>query len=156
MSTKPLNDKDFIGIIRNTPLVAIDLIIRNHKGEVLLGFRKNGPAKAKWFVPGGRIRKNERLNDAFKRITFSELNRVIERKEAQLQNVYEHIYRNESKFEVDGLDTHYVVLAYVIKEMEMLDLPENDQHSKFEWMKIDDILKNEDVHIHTKDYFLPA
>jgi len=46
-------------------LVSIDLIIRNARDEVLLGLRSNEPAKGFYFVPGGMIRKGERLGEAF-------------------------------------------------------------------------------------------
>jgi colanic acid biosynthesis protein WcaH len=50
-------------VIRLAPLIAIDLIIRSARDEVLLGLRKNEPAKGCYFVPGGMILKNERLAD---------------------------------------------------------------------------------------------
>jgi colanic acid biosynthesis protein WcaH len=59
-------------VIRLAPLVAIDLIIRNRRGEVLLELRNNEPAKGCYFVPGGMIVKNERLADAFARIAKNE------------------------------------------------------------------------------------
>ena len=45
-------------------LVSTDLIIRNARGEVLLGLRNNEPTKELFFVPGGIIRKQERLHEA--------------------------------------------------------------------------------------------
>lgn len=56
-----LSDEDFLNIIDKTPLIAIDLIIKNPDGDVLLGKKLNEPAKDKWFVPGGRILKNESI-----------------------------------------------------------------------------------------------
>jgi hypothetical protein len=43
-------------VIRLAPLVAMDLIIRNGHDEVLLGLRRNEPAKGCYFVPGGMMR----------------------------------------------------------------------------------------------------
>ena len=60
-----LNHDDFVEVVKKTPLVSIDLIVENDRNEVLLGFRKNEPAKNYWFVPGGRILKNERIAEAF-------------------------------------------------------------------------------------------
>jgi 8-oxo-dGTP pyrophosphatase MutT (NUDIX family) len=59
-------------VIRLAPLIAIDLIIRNARDEVLLGLRKNEPAKGRYFVPGGVILKNERLAEAFARLIKNE------------------------------------------------------------------------------------
>ena len=47
-----LKKEEFLETIKNTPLVAIDLIIENDSGEILLGKRNNNPAKNFWFVPG--------------------------------------------------------------------------------------------------------
>ncbi|HGT8289544.1 TPA: GDP-mannose mannosyl hydrolase, partial [Escherichia coli] len=49
----------FREVIQLTPLISIDLLIENENGEYLFGLRNNRPAKNKFFVPGGRIRKNE-------------------------------------------------------------------------------------------------
>ena len=49
-------------VVRLAPLVAIDLVIRNARGDILLGLRNNEPAKGCYFVPGGMILKNERLD----------------------------------------------------------------------------------------------
>ena len=55
----------FIEVVKNSPLVSIDLIVRNAQNEVLLGLRNNEPAKNYWFTFGGRIYKNERIAQAF-------------------------------------------------------------------------------------------
>ena len=62
-------DKHILEIIKATPLVSIDLIIRNPSHKILLGKRINRPAKDYWFVPGGRIIKNETIAHALKRIS---------------------------------------------------------------------------------------
>jgi len=56
-----LSKQDFMEVIERTPLVSIDLVIRDSKNRILLGRRKNEPAKGKWFVPGSRICKGESL-----------------------------------------------------------------------------------------------
>jgi colanic acid biosynthesis protein WcaH len=153
MNAIALSDNEFIQLIKNAPLIAIDLIVKNNKGEILLGLRKNSPAKSRWFVPGGRIRKGEKLDDAFRRITKNELNQSFDRGKAKLLNIYEHIYENENKYSIEGLDTHYVVISYVIEDTQTLYLVENDQHSKFIWMNVEELLSNDSVHIYTKYYF---
>jgi colanic acid biosynthesis protein WcaH len=83
-----LNKDEFAQVVRNTPLVAIDLIIRDPDRCVLVGLRTNEPAKGKWFVPGGVIMKYERLADVFARIVKAEIGF-----EASIGiGVYEHLY----------------------------------------------------------------
>jgi colanic acid biosynthesis protein WcaH len=50
-----LDDTTFKTVIASTPLISIDLVVKNTKGEYLLGYRNNRPAQGFWFVPGGRI-----------------------------------------------------------------------------------------------------
>ena len=64
-----LDSATFLKIVELTPLVSIDLIVFNDKDEVLLGYRKNRPARDSWFVPGGKILKDERIHQAFRRIS---------------------------------------------------------------------------------------
>lgn len=150
--TFPLSDLEFKEVIKNTPLISIDLIIKNNKEEILLGYRKNAPAKDNWFVPGGRIWKNETLDNAFKRITKSELGQEIERKNASFYKVSQHFY-DDNKFEITGLSTHYVVISYQIDNFNQVQLTKDDQHSQFRWFKTDELLALPDVHQNTKDYF---
>ena len=67
-----LSNKDFQNIINMTPLVALDIIIR-FNNKILLGKRINEPAKGYYFIPGGRILKNESLEKACLRLTKKEL-----------------------------------------------------------------------------------
>jgi colanic acid biosynthesis protein WcaH len=73
MRSRYLDQDEFALVVRNTPLVSIDVIIRVPAQRVLGGLRTNEPAKGKWFVPGGVVRKYERLADAFARIVKGEL-----------------------------------------------------------------------------------
>ncbi|MCX6928056.1 MAG: hypothetical protein NT154_33320 [Verrucomicrobia bacterium] len=45
-----LEPQDFETVIRSTPLIAIDLVVRSADGRVLLGRRRNEPAKGCLFV----------------------------------------------------------------------------------------------------------
>jgi colanic acid biosynthesis protein WcaH len=146
-----LEKEQFSSIIKNTPLVSLDLVVRNNKNEILLGKRTNKPAKGYWFVPGGRIRKDESLDNAFTRLTETELGMAIERKTARFIGPYEHFYQDNT-FN-DQFSTHYVVLGYEVHMDEIInDLP-NDQHEQYRWITETDLLQADDVHIHTKWYF---
>lgn len=149
-----LDDETFRSIVASTPLISIDLIIQNCKGEVLLGQRINRPAQGLWFVPGGRILKNETMDAAFRRLTGDELGRAFQRNEAHMLGAYEHFYAN-SVFGDSGdtLDTHYVVLAYqlVLAEGESLQ-PPHIQHDAYRWWPLADAQASEEVHDNTRAY----
>ena len=91
-----MDHRDFESVVRLTPLVAIDLIVRSPDGRVLLGRRNHEPAKGSFFVPGGRITKNETLAAAFKRISRAEIGVEKTIEAARFLGVYEHFYRTNS------------------------------------------------------------
>lgn len=47
----------FRTVIASTPLVSIDIVISDLAGRILMGKRRNDPAKGTWFVPGGGYSK---------------------------------------------------------------------------------------------------
>ncbi|MFY7906660.1 MAG: NUDIX domain-containing protein [Burkholderiaceae bacterium] len=55
------------------PLVSVDWVLLNPAGQMLLGHRRNAPARHWWFTPGGRVRKNEPLERCLQRVAVSEL-----------------------------------------------------------------------------------
>jgi len=150
-----IDDNRFLEIIDSTPLISIDLILEDSKGRILLGKRVNRPAQDYWFVPGGRIRKNERLSDAIKRISSNELGTTILISSAQLLGAFDHIY-SDNCFGKDGINTHYVVLAYKINAQDGLAIMTDSQHSEIKWWAKRDLLNNTDVHQNTKIYFTDA
>jgi len=68
MSIEPkLYDK----IKESMPLPCVDLLV-NYNGNLLLTLRNNEPGKDLWFTPGGRIFKDEKLEDTVKRVLSME------------------------------------------------------------------------------------
>ncbi|MFP4052430.1 MAG: GDP-mannose mannosyl hydrolase [Phycisphaerae bacterium] len=150
--TTRLSRDNFARVVRLTPLVSIDLIVRNPRGEVLVGLRTNEPARGFWFVPGGRIGKGERIAAAFARLTEQELGEAMDLAAARFLGVYEHLYETNFAME-EGFGTHYVVLGYEITlDGPLLNLPD-EQHSGYRWMAPQDILASDEVHVNTQAYF---
>lgn len=147
-----LDKTQFQQIVAATPLISIDLIVRNELGQVLLGRRLNRPAQGFWFVPGGRVRKDERLNDAFRRLTEEELGIATSRKNARFLGPYEHFYADN--FSGEDFPTHYVVLGYeLVWQAHHNTLPVS-QHDQYCWFDVNELLQEPSVHQYTKDYFL--
>ena len=147
-----LGREEFLEVVERTPLVSIDLIVRRENGEVLLGRRTNEPAKDCWFVPGGRIHKNETIADAFRRISQDELGRAFMAEDAKFVGVFEHFYPTNFG-EKAGFGTHYVVLAYELAAKELPEKLPAEQHGEFRWFTPDVIRSTESVHKHTQAYF---
>ncbi|MFT0849659.1 GDP-mannose mannosyl hydrolase [Achromobacter sp. F4_2707] len=145
----------FADIIHHTPLVSLDLLVENAKGEYLLGLRTNRPARGFWFVPGGRVFKNETLAAAFERLTLSELGVTIAMQQATHHGLYEHFY-NDNVFGDEGpyaqISTHYIVNAFKIRLPHLAEPPFH-QHSDYRWLTPAQLLAERTVHEHTKWYF---
>lgn len=142
----------FKTIVANTPLISIDLIVLDKEGRALLGQRQNRPAQHFWFVPGGRIFKDESFEDAFKRISQEELGVEAELIDAKFCGVYEHFY--DDNFSGANFSTHYVVHGFtLLLDPESLDLPPT-QHSAYQWFEVESLLSEPMVHHFTKNYFL--
>lgn len=148
----------FATVVASTPLVSIDLLVRNNAGQILLGERLNRPAQGYWFVPGGRILKDESMADAFRRLTRVELGIALEIGEARFLGPYEHFYNDNVFSDEPGkaFSTHYVVLGYEVT----LDLPADtfpahlpkEQHGNYRWLTDAEMLADPQVHLHSRWY----
>lgn len=147
-----IDRKKFLEIIDTTPLVSIDLIIENTQGKVLLGKRNNPPAQDYWFVPGGRIRKNELLSEAIQRISLTELGTAFRLSDANSLGAYDHIYDDNFTGSKD-INTHYVALGYQLTIDDSFILKADEQHSDLQWWSKENLLVSTDVHKNTKAYF---
>jgi len=95
-------------IVETVPIPSVDLIVVVD-GGVVLAERTNEPARGEWFVPGGRIHRCERLQDAVRRIAQTELGIDVEIKERL--GAYDHLYPTS---EFDGVGKHYVAHGFVV------------------------------------------
>lgn len=147
---KQLSAEEFLTVVRLAPLISIDLVVRNGNGCVLVGLRKNQPARDHWFVPGGRIYKNERIAEAFAYICMSELGRPFALSAARFLGVFEHLYDTNAAERPD-FGTHYVVLSFELFWPSTEPLKPTEQHSLWEWREVPALLADPDVHDNTKD-----
>lgn len=143
------NDK-FKIVVENTPLISIDFIIENPQGHFLLGKRVNKPAKGYWFTLGGRIFKDETIDEAIKRLSTKEFNLKITQKKVIFHGVYEHFY--DDSFVEDAISTHYVALAYRLKMDHELILPKTE-HNEYCYFSKEELLEHSNIHPYVKNYF---
>ena len=129
-----LSADEFAQLVQMAPLVSLDLVVRDGGGRVLLGKRNFEPAKGAYFVPGGRIFKDEPIRDAFSRILRHELGLDgISIDSATFAGVYEHFHPS-SRYGPVGTTTHYVVLAYELEVGACDRIAPDEQHSALEWV----------------------
>lgn len=147
-----MDTNKFLEVIDLTPLVSIDLIIHRADGKYLVGERTNKPAQGYWFVPGGRIRKNETLASAIKRISTNELGFEINLSQGCFLGAYDHIY-DDNFNATPKINTHYVALGYKVSVPIGISINVDSQHAKIQWLTVDELLSNNLVHENTKKYF---
>ncbi|WP_281645893.1 GDP-mannose mannosyl hydrolase [Parendozoicomonas sp. Alg238-R29] len=142
----------FKSVVANAPLISIDLVVKNEQGQILLGLRDNRPAQGFWFVPGGRIRKDESIKKAFSRLAFIELGINLSIKDAEFIGVYEHFYSDN--FSGTDFSTHYIVMGYCMNlDVDLNTLP-HGQHREYRYVTKNELLNCLKVHKYTKNYFL--
>lgn len=147
-----LSQEDFATVVRSTPLISIDLVVENERGEFLLGKRTNRPAQGYWFVPGGRVQKDEALERAFERLTHAELGLRLPQSAGRFYGVWQHFY--DDNFSGNAFSTHYIVLGYRLKVNQAdLRLPDA-QHDDYRWLTPDALLASDNVHDNSRAYFL--
>jgi len=148
-----LPDEVFAQVIEHAPLIAIDLLVEDKEQRVLLGWRKNPPAQSSWFVPGGRIQKNETLDQAFARITRAELGQVFDLEQSVFTGVYQHFYPDNFRGDATT-GTHYIALAHRLWAGNApLPLPQS-QHAQYRWAHPVTIAIDPLVHAYTRAYFI--
>jgi|AntRauTorcE11898_2_1112593.scaffolds.fasta_scaffold99196_1 colanic acid biosynthesis protein WcaH len=117
-------DDEWETVVRNVPIVSIDLVVRSADG-IVLGKRTNEPAKGEWFVPGGRVHKHERLVEAARRVASEELGVDVE--VVETLGAYEHLYHEAELDDVGG--KHYLANGFVVETDAGLDeMTLDDQH----------------------------
>jgi len=123
--------KQYIKILKNLPVLCVDIAVQNNKGEYLLIKRANQPKKGHWWVIGGRLLKGESLEQAVARKVKEETGQRV--KDIRPIGYYELI-NGRNPF---GLNFKYhtvsVVFTAVIEGLDPVKL--DNQSSKFKFSR---------------------
>jgi colanic acid biosynthesis protein WcaH len=150
LQRKMLENDIFQAVVKNTPLISIDICLV-HENKILLGMRNNEPLMGKWFTPGGRIFKNEAWQESMRRIIFSELGLSIDHlPDFKLMGVWDHFYKN-SAFD-KNISTHYVNLPHYCMLKEKPKLYKDRQHDNFLWFDLEEVACKSSFHQYMQSY----
>lgn len=158
-----LSKKDYFTVLSLSQIVSVDLLIYNTRKQILLGKRKNRPAKDFLFVPGGKIFKNERIFDGASRVCNWETGLSLDKSRFEFFCVNDHIYPDNfstiNSNDKELIGTHYVCIGVRVflteQEEKQIDFKRfSEQHSSVLWLMENEIIGNENVHNYTKDYFI--
>ncbi len=136
-------------ILENMPICCIDVVLYHHQ-KVLLVLRKDEPEKGRWWLPGGRLYKNETLTEAVKRKIREEVGLEVEVK--QKIGAYEYS-SDQSSFTDIKTGTHSISINFVAVPLDVdssednLDIKIDQTSSDYRW--IDHIEENLDPYVKT-------
>ena len=145
-----LDAETFKAVIKNAPLVSIDLCLICND-QILLGKRINEPLKGIWFTPGGRIHKNETRQDALLRIAEVELDLSdIVLEDFALMGMLDHFYSNSALDK--NTTTHYVNLPHYAEFKYNPQIALDDQHAEFKWFDLAALSTDEKFNPYIRNY----
>ena len=73
-----LPEEVFLFISRITPIVNVDLLIKDENGRILLSWRDDQYAGTGWHIPGGVVRFKENLEKRLLKVAEAEIGAVVE------------------------------------------------------------------------------
>lgn len=112
--TEGLPEDIFLFISRITPIVNVDLLIKNKKKQTLLTWRDDGYYPAGWHIPGGIIRYKEKISDRIKAVAKNELGTCVKFKR-------EPLTINEVIIPLRKNRGHFISILYESKLIRPLD-----------------------------------
>ncbi len=124
---KKIPAKLYREILRNMPIVCIDLVLRDGR-KILLVKRKNNPEKGKWWFPGGRLLKNEKFREAVPRLLKKETG--LSSRGMEFLGVHEYV---AAKGYFPGVREHEIVFVYLVDVPRIEKIALDAQSSDWKW-----------------------
>ncbi len=139
-----ISEELFAEFTKYMPEVSVELILE-HKNKILLAKRKNKPAKNRWFWPGSRLYKGEKIENAVHRVAKKELD--IDVKIKQFFGIYSHFWEESNL--PNSPSRHTVNLVHHVEpKQDIKDISLDSQHSDYQF--IDNI--DPSLHRYVKKY----
>jgi colanic acid biosynthesis protein WcaH len=141
MAPEPLPDKKFHGdrmilpteeyrrVASAVPIICVDCLVVNEEGQFLLVKRANPPLKDEYWVPGGRVYKNERLIDAVHRKMREEIGVDVE--VVVSLGIFEYF---DGTPEREDPGFHTVSIVYLVKPLSY-EIKIDNQSTDWGWFK---------------------
>jgi colanic acid biosynthesis protein WcaH len=116
-------------IIEVLPILCVDVIVMNARGEYLLIKRANQPRKGQWWVIGGRLLKGETLEQAVVRKVLEETSLKVEA--VHPIGYYEAVSQENPFGLAPRLHAVSVVFSTVIDDRQQIRLDDQSLEWKF-------------------------
>ena len=96
-----------------TPIVNVDLVVFNSKGQILLAMRDDPHCGKGWHIPGGCVRFKETIDSRIKKVAQSELNLTDFTYDKDPMKVFEIMWdKDQRNLDNDDERAHFITLAY--------------------------------------------
>ncbi len=140
LNIKPKAPLDiFQKTVQYFPMVAVNIILRNSKGEFLFVKRKNNPAKGLFWTPGGRVLNGERIEEAAHRLLKEETG-VEGELNFSSSTFFEEIFpthdfegRNWKNYSSETKTVHYLATAVLMELKNQGDIQLDSQSEDYKW-----------------------
>lgn len=109
---KGLGQELFLLVSSLTPIVNVDLLIYNDKGQFLLTWRDDPHCGQGWHVPGGCIRFKETCEERIRKVAQQELNISDINFDKEPIKVFEIISHERRDIENQDERAHFITLVY--------------------------------------------
>lgn len=122
---KKLPYKTFVKTFKLVPRVAVDLLVSNLKGEILLTKRSTSPFENFWHIPGGFLLKEETITIGLERVAKDELGINIKGNKANFLGVFEDIDKDPRGHVID------IIYGCRLKTLVILNPGEDTKEIRF-------------------------
>jgi colanic acid biosynthesis protein WcaH len=126
-------------IVDCSVVATVDIIFIDSAKRVLLWLRNNAPLKWAYYLPWGRINKNESIVDAAKRKAQQELGLVLDISKLRFVWVYDDIFLDSA---FDWISAHCLpcTFVYSLSQNDIDAIAFDSQHSDFHFFEYTDDL----------------
>lgn len=110
-----IGDDLFILVSSLSPIVNVDLLVYNSKGQFLLSRRNDPHSGSGWHVPGGCVRFKESMEDRIRIVANQELNLFDFTYDKTPLKVFEIICRDPREIDVQDERAHFITMVFKCK-----------------------------------------
>ena len=122
--------QEYRSFLSTMPIVCVDCLVMNDRREFLLVKRRNEPLLGEYWVPGGRVRKGERLAEAVHRKMQEEIGVDVEIVKGV--GYFEEFYEKTKENATGGV--HSISFVYLVKPRSYA-IKLDGQSSAWGWFK---------------------
>lgn len=118
----------FLMVSSLVPIVNVDLLVYNGKGQFLLTWRDDSHCGCGWHIPGGCIRFKETCEDRIRKVAQKELGIPDIKFDKEPIKVFEIITQEQRDIENQNERAHFITLVYKCYAPESFSI--DDQKTK--------------------------